>query len=220
MSVSMRLRWFSVLIRFIWTFLLINPCTSNIGYWQTYVEWNIDGLAQDRSISIVNALELLQSCTEPSIWPQMSCQIMKRGIFQHIFMFQIFTYLTAISRPGTSVPVIVWVHDVTVITASRTAAIEGITSCVSLAVTGVVTGRAKFAGIWHWKCNEINVEDNRQVVIHEYQVQPISPYFVDKKIKPIPLTFLNSNSVRWLNKRSSACWILYLSRFGNKARFR
>ena len=31
--------------------------------------WNyIDGLVQDCSISIANTLELLQSCTEPSVW--------------------------------------------------------------------------------------------------------------------------------------------------------
>ena len=29
---------------------------------------HIDGLVQDRSNSIANALELLQSCTKPSIW--------------------------------------------------------------------------------------------------------------------------------------------------------
>ena len=30
---------------------------------------NIDGLVQDRSNSIANAMELLQSCTKPSIQP-------------------------------------------------------------------------------------------------------------------------------------------------------
>ena len=30
--------------------------------------WHIDGLVQDCSISIANALELLQSCAKPSIW--------------------------------------------------------------------------------------------------------------------------------------------------------
>ena len=35
---------------------------------------NIDGLVQDCSNSIANALELLQSCTKPSIWlPKESC---------------------------------------------------------------------------------------------------------------------------------------------------
>ena len=32
---------------------------------------HIDGLVQDCSNSIANALELLQSCTKPSIWPDM-----------------------------------------------------------------------------------------------------------------------------------------------------
>ena len=34
----------------------------------TKVRYNIDGLVQDCSISIANALEILQSCTKPSIW--------------------------------------------------------------------------------------------------------------------------------------------------------
>ena len=32
------------------------------------IKHNIDGLVQDCSNSIANALELLQSCTGPSIW--------------------------------------------------------------------------------------------------------------------------------------------------------
>ena len=35
---------------------------------QLYKQYQIDGLAQDWSNSIANALELLQSCTEPSKW--------------------------------------------------------------------------------------------------------------------------------------------------------
>ena len=31
-------------------------------------EMHIDGLVQDCSISIANALEILQSCIKPSIW--------------------------------------------------------------------------------------------------------------------------------------------------------
>ena len=35
---------------------------------QSHVKYHIDGLVQDCSNSIANALELLQSCTKPSIW--------------------------------------------------------------------------------------------------------------------------------------------------------
>ena len=42
--------------RFDWPFI----CQSRI--------WYIDGLWQDCSISSANALEILQSCTKPSIW--------------------------------------------------------------------------------------------------------------------------------------------------------
>ena len=31
-------------------------------------KWSVDGLVQDCSISIVNALKILQSCTKPSIY--------------------------------------------------------------------------------------------------------------------------------------------------------
>ena len=37
-----------------------------LSYWQNMAEY-IDGLVQDCSNSIANALELLQSCTKPSI---------------------------------------------------------------------------------------------------------------------------------------------------------
>ena len=46
-------------------------CDSNNGY--------IDGLVQDCSISIFNALEILQSCTKPSIWYCLP-NIISRGV--------------------------------------------------------------------------------------------------------------------------------------------
>ena len=36
-------------------------------------QYDIDGLVQDCSISIANTLEILQSCTEPSIWDTRQC---------------------------------------------------------------------------------------------------------------------------------------------------
>ena len=39
---------------------------------------HIDGLVQDCSISIANALELLQSCTKPSIWPIFLMEVIPR----------------------------------------------------------------------------------------------------------------------------------------------
>ena len=40
--------------------------SSNIWHKSKY-NYNIDGLVQDCRISIANALEILQSCTKPSI---------------------------------------------------------------------------------------------------------------------------------------------------------
>ena len=55
------------------------------------------------------------------------------------------TYLTAITRPSTSVPEISRVHQVTVITAGRTAAVGAATYFIVLAVAWVITVRAEFA---------------------------------------------------------------------------
>ena len=43
--------------------------------WMSSIDFhcNIDGLVQDCSNSIANALELLQSCTKPSIWSPDLC---------------------------------------------------------------------------------------------------------------------------------------------------
>ena len=38
------------------------------GFPYNKIQHDIDGLVQDCSNSIANALELLQSCTKPSIW--------------------------------------------------------------------------------------------------------------------------------------------------------
>ena len=42
---------------------------------------DIDGLVQDCSNSNANALELLQSCTKPSIC---SCKVLANGLFRNI----------------------------------------------------------------------------------------------------------------------------------------
>ena len=55
------------------------------------------------------------------------------------------TYLTAITRPGTGVPEISRVHQVTVITAGRTIAVDAATYFIVLAVARVITIRAEFA---------------------------------------------------------------------------
>ena len=55
-------------------------------YWhvRTYYN-NFDGLVQDCSISIANAMEILQSCTKPSIW------FSSTKYLQYEFLFSIST---------------------------------------------------------------------------------------------------------------------------------
>ena len=58
--------WFETLSRPLWPHSNDTSAEnkdSNLNDWK-----NIDGLVQDCSISIANALEILQSCTKPSIW--------------------------------------------------------------------------------------------------------------------------------------------------------
>ena len=64
-----------LLLVMIWPDMLVSPLlswgllTDCLSKWQLGVfQYHIDGLVQDCSNSIANALELLQSCTKPSIW--------------------------------------------------------------------------------------------------------------------------------------------------------
>ena len=53
--------------------MLLKLCLQNVGHFVSSLKWRynialyINGLVQDCSISIANALEILQSCTKPSI---------------------------------------------------------------------------------------------------------------------------------------------------------
>ena len=80
---------FSIVLRFLWNLLdVFLKSISQIGLDITIAY--IDGLVQDCCISIANALEILQSCTKPSIflWGQFLplCQWMCHwNIFGHIW---------------------------------------------------------------------------------------------------------------------------------------
>ena len=47
-------------------------------------ELHIDGLAQDCSNSIANALELLQFCTKPLIWSVVFCEFLVWSISRNV----------------------------------------------------------------------------------------------------------------------------------------
>ena len=67
---------------------VVRPCTTT--------PWlHIDGLAQDRSNSIANALELLQFCTNPSIWCD-AVFVYQNGVnsaYQIITKYYLFCYI-------------------------------------------------------------------------------------------------------------------------------
>ena len=65
--------------------------------------YHIDGLVQDCSISIANALEILQSCTEPSIFKRVGiiCVYKKIRIFHYCLQSkQMFNEVKSINTCG------------------------------------------------------------------------------------------------------------------------
>ena len=60
--------YFSIFYIYVGTQVMHRCVTWSIKLWQLHVWVYIDGLVQDCSNSIADALELLQSCTKPSIW--------------------------------------------------------------------------------------------------------------------------------------------------------
>ena len=74
----------------LWTDKLAEPnqsITNNLFIWLDVLlmtkqratsKYDIDGLVQDSSFSIANAMEILQSCTNPSMWAITRCNISHR----------------------------------------------------------------------------------------------------------------------------------------------
>ena len=61
-------------------------CTIVLYYWQIWITWYIGGLVQDCSTSFANALEILQSCTNPSILVNLKYKLLYIGCIVPVCM--------------------------------------------------------------------------------------------------------------------------------------
>ena len=68
----------------------------NTRLFPVYLSGNVDGLVQNSSISIANALETLQSCTNPSIWLAQCQRRNREGHYCDVIMNAIASQITSV----------------------------------------------------------------------------------------------------------------------------